>query len=178
MATEFCSEKISRNRLGMVSIIPRKKVLIPRHSKVYGRANSEARNGRKWQEKNKFYKKSCSSKQNWQHVLVRDMLRNGIPRVCFYCCSKEEWNSEFFSLPQNGSEQNSKCLLLFLFMYRIPSIFLLCRNGSKRNSECFLLRGTAGFRQNSRIPAEQSNCFVYSVFHGIIFLLKIPNPSI
>jgi hypothetical protein len=52
LATEFRSEKILRNRLGMSSIIPRKKVLIPRHSEVYGRVNSEARNGRKWHEKN------------------------------------------------------------------------------------------------------------------------------
>ncbi len=30
LAMEFCFEKIPRNRLEMVSIIPRKKVLIPR----------------------------------------------------------------------------------------------------------------------------------------------------
>jgi hypothetical protein len=45
LGTEFRSEKIPRNRLGMVSVIPRKKVLIPRHSDFRGRANSEARNG-------------------------------------------------------------------------------------------------------------------------------------
>ncbi len=45
LATEFRSEKIPRNRLGMVSVIPRKKVLIPRHSETHGRVNSEARNG-------------------------------------------------------------------------------------------------------------------------------------
>ncbi len=32
LATEFCYEKIPRNRLGMVSVIPRKKALSPRHS--------------------------------------------------------------------------------------------------------------------------------------------------
>ncbi len=52
LATEFRSEKIPRNRLGMASVIPRKKVLIPRHSESYGRVNSEAWNGRKWHEKN------------------------------------------------------------------------------------------------------------------------------
>ncbi len=57
-------------------------------------------------------KKSCSSKHNWQRVFVGDMLRNKILRVCYYFCSKE-WNSELVSL--NGLEQNSKCLLLFLF---------------------------------------------------------------
>jgi hypothetical protein len=45
LGTEFRSEKIPRNRLGTVSAIPRKKVLIPRHSEFRGRANSEARNG-------------------------------------------------------------------------------------------------------------------------------------
>jgi hypothetical protein len=44
--------KIPRNRLGTSSVFPRKKVLIPRHSEVYGRVYSEARNGGKWHEKN------------------------------------------------------------------------------------------------------------------------------
>jgi|LakMenEpi03Aug12_release.lakeMendotaPanAssembly.Ray.scaffolds.fasta_scaffold750371_2 hypothetical protein len=47
LATEFRSEKILQNRIGMASVIPRKKVLNPRHSEVYLRVNSEARNGRK-----------------------------------------------------------------------------------------------------------------------------------
>ncbi len=47
LGTEFRSEKIPRNRLGTVSVIPRKKVPIPRHSEFRGRANSEARNGTK-----------------------------------------------------------------------------------------------------------------------------------
>jgi hypothetical protein len=45
LGTEFRSEKIPRNRLGMISVIPLKKVLIPRLSEFRGRANSEARNG-------------------------------------------------------------------------------------------------------------------------------------
>ncbi len=47
-------------------------------------------------------------------VLFRGMVRNGIPRVCFYFGSTEQ-NSELCSLPQKGSEQNYGCLLLFLF---------------------------------------------------------------
>ncbi len=39
--------------------------------------------------------------------LLRGKVRNGIPRVCFYFCSMV-WNSEHFSFPWNGSEQNSK----------------------------------------------------------------------
>jgi hypothetical protein len=34
--------------------------------------------------------------------------------VCFYFCSMER-NSELFSLPRKGSEQNSDGMLLFLF---------------------------------------------------------------
>ncbi len=46
--------KIPRNRLGTISVIPRKKVLIPKHSEFRGRANSEARNGTEFREKMKF----------------------------------------------------------------------------------------------------------------------------
>jgi hypothetical protein len=45
LATKFRSEKIPRNCLGTVSVIPRKNMLIPRHSGVHGRVNSEARSG-------------------------------------------------------------------------------------------------------------------------------------
>ncbi len=60
LGTEFRSEKIPRNRLGTVSVIPRKKLLIPRYSEFRGRANSEAqngteRNGAEFREKMKFY---------------------------------------------------------------------------------------------------------------------------
>jgi hypothetical protein len=40
-----------KNRLGMVSVIPRKKVIIPRHSEFRGRASSEARNGTEFRRK-------------------------------------------------------------------------------------------------------------------------------
>jgi hypothetical protein len=134
LVTEFCSEKIPRNRLGMASVIWWKKVLIPRHSEVYGRVNSEARNGRKWPEKNKFYTKSFSSKQNRQHVFVRDMLRKGIPRVC---CSTEWFRMQFREFAS-----------IFVPWYRIPSIFLHCgtvRNGIPR------VFCSAEFRRNKPI---------------------------
>jgi len=57
LGTEFRSEKIPRNRLGTVSVIPRKKVLIPRHSVFRGRANSEAPN-ETIQGKNEFLRNS------------------------------------------------------------------------------------------------------------------------
>jgi hypothetical protein len=53
---EFRFEKIPRNRFGTVSVIMRKKVLIPRHSKVRGKIITEARNGTELGGQNKFYK--------------------------------------------------------------------------------------------------------------------------
>ncbi len=53
LRTEFRSEKIQRNRLGTVSVILRKKVLIPRHSEVYGRVKWI---GMELREINLFYK--------------------------------------------------------------------------------------------------------------------------
>ncbi len=40
-----------KNRLGTVSVILRKKELIPRHSEVHGKVNSEAQNGKELHEK-------------------------------------------------------------------------------------------------------------------------------
>ncbi len=74
---------------------------------VYERVSFEARNGIK---KNSL-KNPFSSNYN---VFRPRQLWNEIPRACFYFCSTER-NSELFSPPRKGSEQNSKCLLLFLF---------------------------------------------------------------
>jgi len=96
----------------MVSVIPQKKVLrgIPRFTE-----ESIPKLGRKQNDTKKIcLKKSSPSKQNLQRVFIRDMLRNKILRVCYYFCSKER-NAELVSLPLNGLEQNSKCLLLFFF---------------------------------------------------------------
>jgi hypothetical protein len=67
LGTEFRSEKIPRNKLGMASVIPRKKVLISRHSEFRGRANAEARNGTERTEiplKNEVLPKSLNTAQN------------------------------------------------------------------------------------------------------------------
>ncbi len=106
------------------------------------------------------------------------MLRNGIPRVCFYFFSTER-NSEHFSPLRSGSELNFESFLFRgMVQNEIPRVlFYLCsmvqnsehssplRNGSERNSESFMFRGTAG------IPPEQTNCSVYSVFRGILFFV-------
>ncbi len=111
---------------------------------------------------------------------VWEMLQNIIPRDCFYFCSMER-NSEF-SLLRNGVEQNSKCLLLFLFHgtefrvvfsstewfrmeFRKLLVFCSTVQNSKhfsplRNSKSFLFRGTSG------ISPKQTNCSFYSVFRS------------
>ncbi len=55
-------------------------------------------------------------------VLFHRMVRNGIPRVCFYFCSTE-WNSELFSFPQKDSERNSDSLLLFFHRTEFQVVF-------------------------------------------------------
>ncbi len=76
--------------------------------------------------------------------------RNGIPS-CFHFC---------------GMVQNRILSVCFKFcsMVQNSEHFSPLRNGSEWNSENFLFRGTAG------IPPEQTNCSVYSVFCGVIFL--------
>jgi hypothetical protein len=145
LAAEFCSEKIPRNRLGMVSVIPGKKVLIPRHSEVYGRVNSEARNWTEWHEKNWFYKKI--------------LLQQTELTACFLPRHASERNSERFAISSNlrfllilfhgtkfrvgfssaelfGTEF-SVFASIIVPRYRIPNIFLLwgvVRNGIPRVS--------------------------------------------
>ncbi len=98
------------------------------------------------------------------------MVRNRIPRVCFYFCSTE-WNSEPFSLPRKGSDWNSEIMLLFLFHGTEFRAVFSSAEGLGSEFRRFLFRGTAG------IPSEISICSVYSVFRGIIFLSEIPNPT-
>ncbi len=147
MVTEFLPEKFLRNRLGTASVIPRKKVLIPRHSEVYGRVYSEARNGRKWHEKNLFKKillqqteltacfrlRHASEHNSLSCCLFRGMLQSRIPSVCLHF------------VPRNG----------------IPSCFIFCGMVQNRiPSVCF-----------------EFCSMVYSVFRGIIFLSEIANPT-
>jgi len=97
------------------------------------------------------------------------MVRNGIPRVCFYFSSTER-NSELFSLPLKGSEGNSESMLLFLVHGTEFRVVFSPAEGFGTEFRDFLFRGIAG------IPSEITLCSVYSVFRGIIFLSEIPNP--
>jgi hypothetical protein len=59
----------------------------------------------------------------------------------------KERNSKLVSLPLNGLEQNSKCLLLFCSMERNSELCSLPRNGSERNSESFCAANFLSFAQ-------------------------------
>ncbi len=102
--------------------------------------------------------------------LFRGMVRNGIPRFCFYFCSTEQ-NSELFSIPCKGSERNSESMLLFLFHGTEFRFVFSSAKGFGTEFREILFRGTA------RIPSEITICSVHSVFRGIIFLSEIPNPN-
>jgi hypothetical protein len=111
LGTEFHFEKIPRNRLGMVSVIPRKKAPIPSHSEFRGRANSDARNGTE---------------------------RNGMPRkrLVLQNISKITYKIMLVFLPRNGSEQLSESLFQFFVSRKgIPNCVLfrgMVRNGIPR----------------------------------------------
>jgi hypothetical protein len=83
---EFRSKKISQNRLGTVSLIPWKKVLIPRFTE-----ESIPKIGMEWD-----YMKKISFTKN-------PAPANNIESVLF----STKRNSELFSLPGNGSQRNS-----------------------------------------------------------------------
>jgi hypothetical protein len=102
-------------------------------------------------------------------VLFRGIVRNGIPRICFYFGSAER-NSELCSHPQKGSEQNYGSLLLFLVHGTEFRVVFSSAEGFGTEFRDFLFRGTTG------IPSEITICSVYSVFRGIFYLLEIPNP--
>jgi hypothetical protein len=90
---------------------------------------------------------------------------------CSYFCYSER-NSEHFSLLRNGWNEIPRVCFYFCSTVENFEHFSLPRKGSERNSKSFLFRGTA------EIPPEQTNCSVYSVFCGIIFLSEIANPTL
>ena len=77
----------------------------------------------------------------------------------------------FLCLKSYTSDGIPRVSFVICFTERDFELFSLLWNGSERNSESFLFRGTAG------IPPETSNCSVYSVFRGKMFLSEIANPN-
>ncbi len=157
---EFRSEKIPRNRLGMTSVIPRKKVLIPRHSECRGRANSNARNGIEQKgipRKNAVLRNSHRTASMITLTLDTSIEILGCRVLCWAGFSSTEWfRTEFrqfasIFFPRNGSPS------CFLFRWRIRkgilrvfternsellSLLLKCLEGNSESSLLFLFNGT------------------------------------
>ncbi len=113
MGTEFRSEKIPRNRLGTVSESSFRGIPSSAEEPI-PKLGTE-------QNRTEFLHSlhSLSDQSDYLYItlssfLFRGMVRNEIPRVCFYFCSMER-NSELFSLPLKGLEKNSETLIPFWF---------------------------------------------------------------
>jgi hypothetical protein len=141
LATEFRSKTSPWNRLKTVSIIPRKKVLIPRSAeelipklRTKWNGNTQKKFVLRYSQNNltklfvrtskvvkcfgtefrKFASIFVPRNEVPSCFLFHGMVRNGILRICFYFCYMER-NSEHFSLPRNDSKWNSESLLKFFF---------------------------------------------------------------
>jgi hypothetical protein len=112
---------------------------------------------------------TCERAKNmglFTHVFVRDVRRNGIPRVCSYFCSTER-SSEFICLPRSNLEQTSKCLLLVLFHgLGIPSSFSSAEWFRTEFREFSVLRNSrnsAGTNQLLRLLRLPRNNFLLEI---------------
>ncbi len=144
LGTEFCSEKILQNRLGTVSVIPRKKTLIPRHSEFPVRTNSKARNGteRHGIPQTKLVLPN-SSKLTLQNDLSVHQKSSFLTLLLKY--STAAFCSKLVSLPRNGSERHSESIFQFFCCTEKNSdLCSLPRNGLERNSEILHLFGFHG----------------------------------
>ncbi len=104
MSTEFGFEKIPRNRLGMVFVIPRKKVLIPRNSEVYERVNSEARNGLELHEKLVLTKNSAPANRIESMILSTKCFGTEFRELLLFLFHGKEFRVVFSSTEWFGAE--------------------------------------------------------------------------
>jgi hypothetical protein len=157
LGTEFRSEKIPRNRVGTISVIPRKEAFIPRHSEFNGRASSEARNGA---ERNGTPRKKLVLRNSSKLTLFVHQKSSFLTLFLKY--SAAAFCSELVSFPRNRSERNSKNMLLFCSTERNSELCSHPQKGSEQNYESAyhtydyptgpLFRGTTG------IPSEITIC--------------------
>ncbi len=92
-------------------------------------------------------------------------------RICIYFGSTER-NSELCFLPKKSSEQNYGSLLLSLFHGTEFRVIFSSAEGFGTEFRDFLFHGTTG------IPSEITNCSVYSFFRGIICFVGNSQPYI
>ncbi len=138
----------------MISVIPRKKVLIPRHSEFRGRDNSEARNGT---ERNGIPRKNEVLRNSHRTAsmitltlntiieilgclscfLFRWRIRKGILRVFFYFCIHGKEFRVVFSSAEVFGREFREFASIFVQRNGIPNCFLFrgrVRNGIPRFS--------------------------------------------
>jgi hypothetical protein len=138
----------------MVSVIPRKKVLIPSSAEEpIPKLRTERNSAKKWS----FTELAQLLWSLWRPLhstliifLFRGMVRNGIPRVCFSLCSTER-NSELFFLPLKSSEGNFESLLLVWYLGTEFRVVFFSAEGFGRQFWEF----ACTFVQRNGIP----NCF-------------------
>jgi hypothetical protein len=128
LGMEFRLKKIPRNRLGSVSVIPRRKCSfrgIPSSAEEPIPKLGMKQNGTEFREKFKFTEQS----KYWTKWLLTRVVETNSYGL----------SSKLFSLPRNGSEQNSESLLQFLFHGTEFWVVSLPLKGSEGNSESLLL---------------------------------------
>ncbi len=133
LPSKFRSEKIPRNRLGAVFVVPRKKVLLSRNSVCLGIAHTKVRNGTEWNSVKKcFYSHPC--------VFCPWMVRNEFPKVFSFASWFRTKFWVFFSSAQwFGKEFRSFLSNVECFGTKISQFFSLLWNGLEWNSELFYL---------------------------------------
>jgi hypothetical protein len=107
------------------------------------------------------------------------MVRNRIPRVCFYFCSTER-NSELFFLPQKSSERNSEGFL-FRGIAGILSEITICSVYSVFRGIIFcrkfptLVYSLCRFRKVLRGEAAKCSAFTNFIFAILKLLTNFKN---
>jgi hypothetical protein len=92
------------------------------------------------------------------YLKSRQMLRNEIPRVCFYFCSTERNSVHFLFCGMHGLDRNSESLLLFCST--VQKEFSLLRNGSEWNGNSRNSAGTNQLFRLFRLPRNIPRIFV------------------
>ncbi len=108
---KFRSQKIPRNSLETVFIIPRNKVLIPCDSEHFGRVHSVTGEKMEFREILEFNEAANKSRIFPKFFLLPEIIWNGIPKFFLF----QKWfGMEFqgFFSSENGSERNSKVFLI------------------------------------------------------------------
>ncbi len=140
--SNFSSQKILWNSLGMVFVIPRKKVLLSRNSMCLGIAHPQVRNRTEQNSvKNSQNKKNRktfhrSKASCFGTSFQKFFLLSGRNKIPIFFSSVKWLGTEFWAFLSSAER--------FGLKLRSSACFSLLRNGSERNSDRFSFRGTDG----------------------------------